>query len=233
MVAVGFVSDVLTMVKVPLAAPAALGSNCTLIVAVWLGFNVSGRVAPETLNPVPATVSKLTDTAAPPVDDRTSDCVAGVFKATLPKATLEELMLSAGPPAPNCREKVCVTPPALAVNEAVSLGVTAEIVAVKLAAVAPAATTTLAGTVTEELLLARPTANPPPAAATFNVTVQLSVPTPVIVPLAQLSALGAGVPVPLKLIKVDVPPEELLVIVSAPVAAPATVGSNCTVSVAV
>jgi hypothetical protein len=39
--------------------------------------------------------------------------------------------------------------------------------------------------------------------------------------------------VPLRLINVEVPLDELLVRVSWPVAAPAVLGSNCTVSVAV
>jgi len=106
-------------------------------------------------------------------------------------------------------------------------------VAVKLAVVAPAATVTEAGTVTAVLLLARLTANPPPAVAVFSVTVQLSLPAPVNDPLAQLSAVSAGTPVPLRLINVEVPLDELLVRISCPVAAPAVVGSNCTVSVAV
>jgi hypothetical protein len=83
------------------------------------------------------------------------------------------------------------------------------------------------------LLLARLTANPPLAAATFSVTVQLSLPAPVIDPLVQLSPLNTGTPMPLRLITVDVPLEELLVRVNEPLAAPAIVGSNCTVSVAV
>ena len=110
---------------------------------------------------------------------------------------------------------------------------TEDTVAVKIPAVDPAATVTVAGTVTAELLLARLTANPPLAAATFSVTVQLSLPAPVIDPLVQLSPLNIGRPVPLRLIKVEVPYDELLVNVSWPVAAPAVAGSNCTVSVAV
>ena len=96
----------------------------------------------------------------------------------------------------------------------------------KLPVVAPAATVTLAGTVTAELLLARPTANPPLAAAAFKVTVQLSVPAPVNDPLLQLSPLSTGTPLPLRLITVEVPLDELLVRVSWPVAAPAVLGSN-------
>jgi hypothetical protein len=110
---------------------------------------------------------------------------------------------------------------------------TDETVAVKLAVVAPEATVTEAGTVTAALLLARPTANPPLGAATFSVTVQLSVPAPVIDPLLQVNPLSAGVPEPLRLTTVDVPLDELLVKVNEPESAPAAVGSNCTVSVAV
>jgi hypothetical protein len=124
-------------------------------------------------------------------------------------------------------------PPALAVKVAVCDVLTAVTVAVKLAVAAPEATVTLAGTVTAELLLATLTAKPPVAAAAFNVIVQLSVPAPVIDPLVQLIALSTGTPLPLRLTTVDVPVEELLVIVNEPEAVPATVGSNCTVSVAV
>ena len=110
---------------------------------------------------------------------------------------------------------------------------TEDTVAVKPAVADPAATLTVAGTVTAVLLLVRPTMTPPLAAATFNVTVQLSVPAPVIDPLVQLSPLNTGTPVPLRLINVEVPLDELLVRVNEPLAAPAIVGSNCTVSVAV
>jgi hypothetical protein len=106
-------------------------------------------------------------------------------------------------------------------------------VAVKLAVVAAGATVTEAGTITAELLLARLTRKPPLTEAAFSVTVQLSDPTPVIDPLVQLSPLNTGTPVPVRLIKVEVPLVELLVKVSEPEAEPAAVGSNCTVSVAV
>ncbi len=92
-------------------------------------------------------------------------------------------MLSVGTPVPNCRAKVLATLPALAVSVTVCAVLTEETVAVKLAVVAPAATVTVAGTVTAELLLARLTVNPPLAAAAFSVTVQLSVPAPVMDPL--------------------------------------------------
>ncbi len=172
-------------------------------------------------------------TAAVPVDDRVTVCVVAVFTLTLPNGRLDGLTLKVAVPVPSCSAKVCATLPALAVRVTVTAVLTEETVAVKLPVVAPDATVTLAGTVTALLLLARLTTNPPVAADAFNVTVQLSVPAPVIDPLVQLNPLSTGTPFPLKPITVDVPLEELLVKVSEPVAAPATVGSNCTVKVAV
>jgi hypothetical protein len=178
-------------------------------------------------------VAALTVTAAVPVEDRVSVSVAAVFTFTLPKDRLDELTLSVGTAALNVSAKVFDTLPALAVRVAVCAVLTEETVAVKVAVVEPAATVTEAGTVTALLLLARLTAKPPVGAAAFRVTVQLSVPDPVNDPLVQLSALNTGTPVPLRLTTVEVPLEELLVRVSEPEAAPAVVGSNCTVSVAV
>jgi len=185
------------------------------------------------VNPLPLTAAALTVTAAVPAEDRVNVCVVAVFTFTLPKDKLDELTLSVGTAAPSDRAKVLVTLPALAVRVAVWAVVTEETVAVKAAVVAPAATVTVAGTVAALLLLARFTVNPPVAAAAFSVTVQLSVPAPVIEPLVQLSPLNIGTPMPLRLTPVEVPPEELLVSISWPVAAPAVVGSNCTGRVAV
>jgi hypothetical protein len=55
---------------------------------------------------------------------------------------------------------------------------------------------------------------PPVGAAAFRDTVQLSVPAPVNDPLVQVRPLNTGTPVPLRLITVEVPLEELLVSVS-------------------
>ncbi|MGA3035043.1 MAG: hypothetical protein ABSD70_17285 [Terracidiphilus sp.] len=164
-------------------------------------------------------------TAALPVDVSVNDPVAFVFTFTLPKLRLVALALSAAVPPLNCSEKTWVALPALAVRVTVVAVLTAVAVAVKLALVAPDATVTDEGTVTAKLLLARLTAKPPLAAAALTVTEQLSVPAPVIEPLVQ--------PVPLRLTAVELPVEELLVKVNDPEAAPAAVGSNCTVSVAV
>lgn len=115
---------------------------------------------------------------------------------------------------------------AVAVRVTLCVELTAATVAVKVAEEAPAATASVAGTVTAELLLASPTVNPPLAAAAFSVTVQASVPAALNVPVLQLNALKTGTPVPLKPIRVDVPLAELLITVNCPVADPAVFGSN-------
>jgi hypothetical protein len=88
---------------------------------------------------------------------------------------------------------------------------------VKPALVAFAGIVTVAGIVTAELLLVRLTLSPPLAAPEFSVTVQASVPDPVMEPLMQeraLNAAGAAVPVPLRVITVEAPVEELLLMLS-------------------
>jgi hypothetical protein len=69
---------------------------------------------------------------------------------------------------------------------------TADAVAVNVADVAPAATVTEAGTVTAVLLLANVTGSPAVPAAAVSVTVQESVPAPVIDALVHDSALSAA-----------------------------------------
>jgi hypothetical protein len=144
----------------------------------------------------------------------------------LPKAMLVALMLRVAGAGLSCSEKVLETLLALAVNVTVCAVLTAEAVAEKLAVVAPAMTVTEDGTETDELLLARFTVEPPVAAAVFSVTVQASVPAPVIEELVHERPLSTGTPVPLKATLVDVPVEELLDSVSCPVAEPAAEGSN-------
>ena len=92
--------------------------------------------------------------------------------------------------------KTSEIPPALAIRIAASVEFTGDTLAVKLALLAPAATVTAAGTLTSELLLDSPTENPPLAAGVFRVTVQLSVPDPMIELSVQLSAVSPGMPVP-------------------------------------
>jgi hypothetical protein len=198
-----------------------------------LGLKVSGNVAPETLYPAPDIETEFTVNTAVPVDERVKVCAAVVFTFRLPKERLELLRFKVGTDEPNWMAKVWATLPMLAVNVTVCEELTAEAVAVKPALAAPAGTVTEAGTVTPVLLLDRLTTNPPVGAAAFSVTVQLSVPVPVIEPLLQLTAVSTGTPVPVKpMVEVD-PTEELLVTINVPAAEPDTVGLNCTDSVAV
>jgi hypothetical protein len=64
-------------------------------------LRVSGNVAPETVNPAPATVAALTVTAAVPVEDSVTVCVVAVFAVTLPKPMLPALTLSVDTPDPS------------------------------------------------------------------------------------------------------------------------------------
>ena len=153
--------------------------------------------------------------------------------ATVPKLTLVALSVSVGTAAPRLIPKVLVPPPEDAVSVAVCAVLTAVAVAVKLAVVAPAATVTDDGAVNDVSLLDTVTAWPPVAAAAFSVTVQVSVPAPVIEPLAQVRPLNTGCPVALRVIVDVVPVDELLVSVTVPLAVPATVGANAIPSVAV
>jgi hypothetical protein len=133
--------------------------------------------------------------------------------------------------APNVKLKLSETPPALAVRATVWAVLTDETVAVNPALVAFAGTVTVAGTVTAALLLDRLTLRPLLGAAAFSVTVQASVPEPVMDELLQESAVSAAavvpaVPVPFRVIAAVALVEELLAMVSCPVAAPSVAGLN-------
>ena len=183
-------------------------------------------MAPETEKLAPEIVAALMVREAVPVEDNVIDCDVAELTFTFPKLRLDELMLSIGTAAFNCRAKVRETLPALAVSVASCAVETAETAAEKLALVVPAATLTEAGTVTEAELLARLAANPPLGAAAFSVTLQASVPAPVIDELVQETELSTGTPVPERLMEFELPEDELLATVTAPFAAPAAVGSN-------
>jgi hypothetical protein len=94
-----------------------VGSNSTFSVAAWPGFNVTGKVNPDTVKPVPVNVAPLIVTGTEPVDVKVTACgVAAVFTVTLPKAKVFVLRLSEGSAAFNCRAKACVAPVAVAVR---------------------------------------------------------------------------------------------------------------------
>lgn len=173
-------------------------------------------------------MAPLTVTAALPVEVTTTDCVACELTFTDPNATLLVLTVKMGATAPSASANDVVIP-ATFPDTVTSCAVLTELtVAVNPALVCPAGILIEAGTVTAALLLVRSTVSPPLAAAAFKVTVQLSVPAPVMEPVAQVSALGTGTPVPLKLTVVDVPLDALVVSVSCPAKGPATEGLNCT-----
>lgn len=192
----GPVVELLVIVNCPVDDPAELGLKCISKVTARPGFNVTGKVAPDMVKPAPVSAAALMLTGAVPIEVRVIGCVAVAFTATSPNGTLVALMLSIGIAAFNCKAKLSVTPPAVAVS--VTVCGTGETVAVNLALVAPAATVTVAGTVTAILLLARVTVSPPLAAAAFSVTVQESLPDPVRELLLQDNAIRAGTPAPLR-----------------------------------
>ena len=76
------------MVNCPVTAPAAVGSNCTFRVTDWAGFKVTGKVAPDIVNPVPLNAAELMVTGAVPVEVNVNGRVDGVFTVTLPNARL-------------------------------------------------------------------------------------------------------------------------------------------------
>ena len=59
-------------------------------------MSVSGNVAPDIVKPVPDSEAPLIVSAAVPEELRVSVCLAGVFKATLPKGKLAALRVSVG-----------------------------------------------------------------------------------------------------------------------------------------
>jgi hypothetical protein len=152
------------------------------------------------VKPVPVSVDELMVTGAVPLEVSVTGSVEGVFRVTLPNATLAGLMVNAGTAAFSCRAKVLDNPPVLAVRVTDCAVVTDVTVAVKPVLVAFAGTTTVAGTVTAVLLLLNPTLTPPLPAAELSVTVHVSFPAPVSDALLQereLNVPGAAVPVPL------------------------------------
>jgi hypothetical protein len=174
-------------------------------------------VAPDIVKPVPLNVAELMVTGAVPVEVNVTGSVEEVFTVTLPKARVVALTVNVGTAAFSCSAKLLETLPALAVKVTACAVVTDDTVAVNPALVALAGTTTVAGTVTAALLLARATLKPPLPAAVVSVTVQASLPDPVIDALLQVSALsaaGTAVPVPVKLITAVPLVDEVLWIIS-------------------
>ncbi len=159
------------------------------------------------MKPVPVTEAELTVTGAVPVEESLRVCVAGVFSATLPNATLVVLMLNSGAYAPSCRFNANAMLPAFAVNVAACAVATGDTIAVNAALVAFSGIITVAGTTTALLVLARIRSIPPAGAGAGSVTLQASLLDPETNVLLHDNApkLGvevfAPVPLPLKAIE--------------------------------
>lgn len=86
--------ELLLMAREPVAAPPAVGANFTSRVTAKEGFRVSGKVAPETVKPVPLMVDELIVTAAVPVEVNVIGSVADEPSLTVPKLRLPVLSAS-------------------------------------------------------------------------------------------------------------------------------------------
>lgn len=152
------------------------------------------EVAPE------ATVTDAgTDNAALSLEKLTANPPeeAALFKLTVhvvdwpdSKADGEQFNVERITGATALRVNVLDMPDLVAVNNAVWFAVMAPTVAVKLAELAPAATVTLAGTVTFAFPLVRVTTAPPDGAFALSVTVHVEVPGAVTEEGVQESVLG-------------------------------------------
>ena len=178
-------------------------------------------------------MAALIVTAEVPVDDKVSVCVVAEFTLTLPNDRLDELTPSPIEAASNCMPADAEVPVELADTVTACATFTAETVAEKFPLEEPAASVIEAGTTNDGLLLLRLTFKPPIGTSRLVVTVQLSVPAPVIVVLVQLSWFSLGTALPLIPILFKAPSDELLVRSNSPVVEPVAVGSNCKVTVAV
>jgi hypothetical protein len=215
------VEELLAIAIWPVAVPEVVGSNWMLSVAVWPGLRVSGNVIPDEVKPAPEIAAEVTLTGPVPVDVNVSDCETVVFRATLPKFALEELIPRIDVPGFSWIAKPCVAVPELAVRVTDSGEVTDETVAEKPALVAPLGTVTVAGSVTAALLLDKLTVRPLLGAEPDKVTVQESVPAPVKEAVLQERAFNVDVetPAPVMLIT-TLPWDELLATVTTPVELP-------------
>ena len=72
------------------------GSNCTFSVTDWVGFKVTGKVAPDIVKPVPLSAAELMVTGAVPVEVNVTGSVDAVFTVTLPNARLAALIVNCG-----------------------------------------------------------------------------------------------------------------------------------------
>src|SRR5271170_7932464 len=79
-----------------MADPVIVGRNCTCSVSDCVGFNVTGRLSPTIVKPVPVIAAEFTVTGEVPVEVNVNDCVVDVFTVTLPKLRLAALTANCG-----------------------------------------------------------------------------------------------------------------------------------------
>jgi hydrogenase/urease accessory protein HupE len=223
-----------------------VGSNRKLSVTIWLGFNVIGNVAPDTVNPVPVNAAELMVTGAVPVEVKVTGCVDAVLTVTLPNVREAALVVSCGIGA--------AVPVPLRLTTAV-LPVDELLWIVSCPSAAPVTVgSKCAFSVTDWLGFsatgkAAPEIVKPVPVTAADLMVSGAVPVEVSVtgfvdavftvtlPKVRLAVLivncglGAAVPVPLRLTTAVLPTGESLWIFRCPAAAPVAVGSNRTFSV--
>jgi hypothetical protein len=93
-IAVFPLDELLLIESCPVAAPVAIGSNCTCSVVDWVGFRVSGRLPPTIEKPAPEIDAEFTVTGDVPVDVSVNDCVVAVLTVTLPKLRVAALIVN-------------------------------------------------------------------------------------------------------------------------------------------
>ena len=86
----------LLMASWPVAAPAVVGLNWICSVFACVGLKVTGKLAPDTVKPVPASVAALIVTGAVPDEVNVTACVDAEFTVTLPKLRLTALTDNCG-----------------------------------------------------------------------------------------------------------------------------------------
>ncbi len=228
----------------PVTAPPVVGAYLTVRVTAWLGFSVTGNVAPDTVKPVPVIPAELTVTAVVPVEVSVTGRVALEPSITSPKVRLLGLTVSTSE----------VVPVPLKLTEVV--GFVDEVLLIVNVPVTDPAVVGANFTVSVNVCLGfsvtgkvdPDTVKPVPlivAELTFTAAVPLDVSVTVCVgadptatlPKVRLLGLTVStsevVPVPLRLTVAVGFVDEVLLIVNAPVTAPAVVGANLTVSVSV
>ena len=73
-----------------------VGAKRTFSVTDWVGFKVTGNVAPDIVKPVPVSAAESTVTGEVPVEVNVTGCVDDVFTVTSPNVRLAALMVNCG-----------------------------------------------------------------------------------------------------------------------------------------